>query len=84
MPPGMPSPPGRPGTITLAVRRAGPGLGEVVVADDGIGLPEAPRRNTPQGCLGLHLIPRLARQAHATLKPDGSQGVRATLRFACR
>ncbi len=76
-------PEGRPGHITITVRRAGPGLGEVVVADDGVGLPEVPRRNTPQGCLGLHLMPRLARQAHATMKLDGSQGVRATMRFAC-
>jgi PAS domain S-box-containing protein len=77
-------PGGREGTISLTLRRPGPGLGEVVVADDGIGLPEAPRRNTPQGCLGLHLIPLLARQAHASLTLDGSQGVRVTLRFACR
>lgn len=77
-------PAGQDGTIRLAVRRAGPGLGEVEVSDDGIGLPEAPRRNTPQGCLGLHLIPRLARQAHASLKLDGSQGVKAVIRFACR
>ena len=77
-------PNGAPGVVSLTVRRAGPGLGEVVVADNGIGLPEVPRRNTPQGCLGLHLIPRLARQAHATLKFDGTNGVEATLRFACR
>ncbi|TCZ56276.1 sensor histidine kinase [Roseicella aquatilis] len=77
-------PGGRPGRISLTLRRAGPGLGEVVVVDDGIGLPAEHPRNTPQGCLGLHLIPRLARQAHASLKLDGSQGVRATLRFACR
>jgi two-component system, sensor histidine kinase PdtaS len=55
-----------------------------VVADDGIGLPAAPPRNSPRGSLGLHLVPRLARQAHASLKLDGSHGVRATLRFACR
>ena len=30
------------------------------------------------------VIPRLARQAHATLKLDGAQGVEAVLRFACR
>ncbi|MDO9709432.1 sensor histidine kinase [Paracraurococcus lichenis] len=77
-------PGGQPGSVTLTMRRAGPGLGEVVVTDDGIGLPPAHPRNTPQGCLGLHLIPRLARQAHASLKLDGGQGVRATLRFACR
>ncbi|WP_200305822.1 sensor histidine kinase [Paracraurococcus ruber] len=77
-------PDGRAGRVALSVRRAGPGLGEVVVADDGMGLAEPPRRNTPQGCLGLHLVPRLARQAHASLKLDGSQGVRATIRFACR
>jgi two-component system, sensor histidine kinase PdtaS len=77
-------PGGRPGHIRLALRCPGPGLGEVVVEDDGIGLAETLPRNTPQGCLGLHLMPRLARQAHATLKLDGRNGVTAVLRFACR
>lgn len=76
-------PNGAEGRILLAIRRAGPGLGEVVVEDDGVGLPEVPPRNTPQGSLGLHLMPRLARQAHATLKLEGGPGVRAILRFAC-
>ncbi len=75
-------PDGRNGEIGLLVRHASPGLGEVVLADDGIGLPEALHRNTAQGSLGLHLIPRLARQARATLRLEGSAGTRATLLFA--
>ncbi|WP_052214354.1 sensor histidine kinase [Belnapia sp. F-4-1] len=71
------------GTIRVALRRPAPGLGELMVADDGIGLPEAQKRNTPQGCLGLHLVPRLARQAHASLRLDVDGGTKATLRFAC-
>jgi two-component sensor histidine kinase len=54
-----------------------------MVADDGIGLPEAHARNTPQGCLGLHLMPRLARQARATIRFGVEAGTRAMLRFAC-
>jgi PAS domain S-box-containing protein len=76
-------PHGRAGTITLLVRQAGPGIGEVVVADDGIGLPETHTRTSPQGCLGLHLMPRLARQARATIRFDAEAGTTATLRFAC-
>ncbi len=76
-------PEGRSGTIRLGLRRAAPGLGELVVADDGIGIQEGQRRNTPQGCLGLHLIPRLARQAHASMRTETGTGTRVTLRFAC-
>jgi PAS domain S-box-containing protein len=71
------------GTIRLALRRPAPGLGELMVADDGIGLPEVQRRSTPRGCLGLHLVPRLARQAHASLRLEAEGGTTATLRFAC-
>ena len=71
------------GTIRLFVGRPGPGLGAVVVSDDGIGLPESLRRNTPEGCLGLHLIPRLSRQAHATLRMENDGGARISLRFPC-
>jgi two-component system, sensor histidine kinase PdtaS len=75
-------PDGRKGCVRLTLRRAAPGLGEVVVADDGIGLPDLVGRNTPQGCLGIHLVPRLARQARATLRLENDAGTRATLRFA--
>ncbi|WP_169747369.1 sensor histidine kinase [Belnapia moabensis] len=71
------------GTVRLSLRRPAPGLGELVVADNGIGLQEAQRRNSPQGCLGLHLVPRLARQAHASLRIEADSGTKATLRFAC-
>ncbi|SDB68957.1 sensor histidine kinase [Belnapia rosea] len=76
-------PDGHGGTVRLRLRRPAPGLGELVVEDDGIGLQEAQRRTSPQGCLGLHLVPRLARQAHASLRLEADHGTRATLRFAC-
>jgi len=72
----------RPGCIRLSLRRAGPELGEMVVEDDGIGLPEPMGRNTPQGCLGLHLMPRLARQIRASLHLESGSGTRASLQFA--
>ncbi|WP_149535606.1 sensor histidine kinase [Siccirubricoccus phaeus] len=76
--------PGRPGgTIRLALRQAGPGHAELLVEDDGIGLPESTPRNTPSGCLGLHLVPLLARQARASLRLESPGGTRALLRFPC-
>ena len=75
-------PDGQAGHVRLAVRGPGPGLAEVVVADDGIGLPEAPDRPSADGQLGLHLVPRLAQQANAALHLDSDRGTRATLRFA--
>jgi len=72
----------REGRVRLAVRGDGPGLAEAVVADDGVGLPDAADRPAAEGRLGLHLVPRLAQQAQAVLQlhSDGG-GTRATLRF---
>lgn len=72
----------REGRVRLTVRGDGPGFAEAVVEDDGVGLPEAADRPAPEGRLGLHLAPRLAQQAQATLQlhSDG-HGTRATLRF---
>ncbi|MDB5375363.1 MAG: domain S-box-containing protein [Belnapia sp.] len=75
-------PDGRGGTIRMELRCPAPGQGELVVVDDGIGVPESLRRNTPEGCLGLHLVPRLARQAQATMRVENQDGTRVTLRFA--
>ena len=58
------------------------GVAEVVVADNGIGLPEAPDDPSAEGRLGLHLVPRLAQQARAALQLHSDGGTRATLRFA--
>jgi two-component system, sensor histidine kinase PdtaS len=75
-------PNGEDGHVRLAVRGSDRGLAEVVVADDGVGLPEMPDRPSAEGRLGLHLVPRLAKQAHAALRLDSDRGTRATLRFA--
>jgi two-component sensor histidine kinase len=75
-------PDGRAGHVRLAVRGPRPGEAEVVVADDGVGLPDEPDRPSAQGQLGLHLVPRLAQQARAALRLDSDGGTRATLRFA--
>ena len=75
-------PDGQAGHVRLAVRGSRPGEAEVVVADDGVGLPDEPDRPSAQGQLGLHLVPRLAQQARAALRLDSDGGTRATLRFA--
>ena len=61
---------------------AGAGALALVVADNGVGLPEAPDSPSAEGRLGLHLVPRLAKQAHAALRLDSNGGTRATLSFA--
>jgi two-component system, sensor histidine kinase PdtaS len=72
----------REGRVHLAVRDDGPGFAEVVVEDNGVGLPGTPDGPAPEGRLGLHLAPRLAQQAQATLQlHSGDGGTRATLRF---
>ena len=74
-------PNGRAGLVRLAVRCSALGMAEVVVADDGVGLPEAPDHPSAEGRLGLHLVPRLAQQAQAALQLHSDGGTRATLRF---
>ena len=70
------------GRVRLTVRSPERGIVEAVLEDDGIGLPEAADQPAAEGRLGLHLAPRLAQQARATLQlhSDGA-GTRATLRF---
>jgi len=65
-------PEGRSGTITVTATQAGE-QGMLTVVDDGVGMPEAPRRKRP---LGLNLVTKLVEQIGGTLeapKPGGSQ-----------
>lgn len=75
-------PKGRSGQVRIALRDPGHGLAEVVVADNGIGIPDGADGPSPDGRLGLHLVPRLAQQAQAALQVENDGGTRATLRFA--
>jgi PAS domain S-box-containing protein len=75
-------PAGQYGWVRVQLREVAPGIGELVVADNGIGLAEPPPRVTDEGRLGLHLVPRLARQAGASLRLEGAGGTRVVLRFA--
>ena len=70
------------GRVRLTVRDDGPGQAEVEVADNGVGFPVGLDRPAAEGRLGLHLVPRLAQQAQASLQfHSDSSGTRATLRI---
>lgn len=71
----------RRGRVVLALRRLGPGKAELVVEDDGIGIPPEIRERVPRHCLGLHLVPRLARQARGAFRIEGPPGTRAVISF---
>jgi two-component sensor histidine kinase len=67
-------PPGTPGRISLRTARDGDAL-ELVIADDGKGLPPAPRRPG----LGSSLITALGRQIGATVTTDSAPGAGVTI-----
>lgn len=71
-------PDGRPGRVRLTVRRPAPERGEVVLEDDGVGLPDP----VPETGLGLYLARRLTQQARAELALSRTPGTRAALTFA--
>lgn len=75
-------PGGRAGEVRLQVRRDGPDQVEIVVADNGIGLPEGtwPPRGTES--LGLPLVTGLARQAEAEVAVTSGSGTRFAFTFA--
>lgn len=69
-------PSGRAGVITVALRRRDDGA-ELIVADDGVGLP--PEDQIRQGGLGRRLVESFARQAGAALTRSEGPGVRYVL-----
>jgi two-component system, sensor histidine kinase PdtaS len=72
-------PAGRRGTVTLSCRKHSAGSISVVVADDGVGMPEAPQRRPG---LGWTLIEAFARQLEGTLRVAADGGTRIELCFA--
>ena len=74
-------PEGRAGRVLVALASLPDGQVELRIADDGVGLPEAVRRQPPRDCLGLHLATRLARQAQGSLRFEGPPGTVAVVTF---
>jgi two-component sensor histidine kinase len=76
-------PAGRTGTIEVAVRRAPDGKVELLIADDGIGMPPGLTPERAQ-TLGLELVTTFATQLDAELRMEFRQpsGTRVTVRFA--
>jgi PAS domain S-box-containing protein len=74
-------PPGRQGRTRVALHALADGRAELLVEDDGVGIPEPVRSQVPRECLGLHLVPRLARQARGSLRMEGPPGTRAIVTF---
>jgi len=70
---------GRAGRVTVALRGAAEGDIELVVSDDGVGLPEAVSPATAS-TLGLPLADHLVRQLGGTLQVESSPGAGATFR----
>lgn len=73
-------PDGRKGTITISSTAVEGDLVELVVADDGVGLPQEfdPREATS---LGMRLVHGLAEQVHGELTWSSGSGTRFVVRF---
>jgi PAS domain S-box-containing protein len=70
---------GRRGSVRLSCRKDSAGIVNVVVADDGVGIPEESARRSG---LGWTLIEAFTRQLKGTLRVVGSGGTRVELCFA--
>jgi PAS domain S-box-containing protein len=71
-------PGGRAGSVRVAVRRAGAGLIELEVSDDGVGLPEG----VDPSALGRGMVSTLARELGAEVDVKRQGGTTVRLRFA--
>jgi two-component sensor histidine kinase len=68
-------PDGAAGTIQVAIQRLDTGRLEIVVTDDGVGMP-APPADAPRQSLGLRLVDTLITQLDGTLTIDTNNGTR--------
>lgn len=73
-------PGGRQGRIEVRLRRLADGRGEIVVADNGVGLPQGVAPGVTRS-LGFQLIPALAEQLESVIDIDCSNGTRFTISF---
>jgi two-component sensor histidine kinase len=75
-------PPGRTGTLTVALRPLEAPRWELRIADDGVGLPPGAERRRHES-LGLAMIEGLSKQIGGALQlaPAGGGGVQLTLQF---
>jgi two-component sensor histidine kinase len=73
-------PDGRSGRVRIELAALNDGRGELVVADDGVGLPADLEPGNTRS-LGFQLIPALVDQVEASLEIDRSAGTRYALRF---
>jgi two-component sensor histidine kinase len=70
------------GTITVCLDAVVTGYARLMLADDGVGLPERPSEQPARGRgFGLSLIPMLAQQINGQFRWDRAKGTRATLIF---
>ncbi|MGE0383776.1 MAG: sensor histidine kinase [Gammaproteobacteria bacterium] len=70
----------RRGTLSVALTCEPGGAARLVVADDGVGLPEHPDHDYPR-TLGLQLVPLLADQMGARIDTRSGAGTRYTIDF---
>jgi two-component sensor histidine kinase/PAS domain-containing protein len=76
---------GRPrGRIAVAFRDSSPGIYELSVEDDGVGIPADRIDKTNGNSLGLRIVQVLAQQLDGTLERAPSSGTRMVLRFPAR
>jgi two-component sensor histidine kinase len=75
-------PNGRRGTICLSLREAMPGMLELTVADDGVGLPRDALASPPgSGSLGLRIVSLLTQQLGGAVQQRRGSGTAVVLRF---
>jgi two-component sensor histidine kinase/PAS domain-containing protein len=73
---------GRPrGRIAVSFRESSPGIHELSVEDDGVGIPADRTDRTNGNSLGLRIVQVLAQQLDGILENEPSSGTRAVLRF---